>query len=152
MQPFPHHYDVSATALPEGDVELRSARLPALSTATPVEFDGPGDRWSPETLLVAAVADCFMLTFRGVARANRVPWTSIECDVGGTLERVDGVTKFTGFTIRAHVVVPDGVTEDAARRALEKAERTCLITNSLTGSVQLEATVDSMAESAARSR
>jgi organic hydroperoxide reductase OsmC/OhrA len=152
MQAFPHHYDVSAMALPEGDLELRSARLPTLSTAAPVEFDGPGERWSPETLLVAAVADCFTLTFRGVARVNRVAWTSIECDVRGTLERVDGVTKFTAFAIRAHLVVPDGATEEAARRALEKAERTCLITNSLTASVQLEATVDSMAESAARSR
>ena len=152
MQAFPHHYTVTATARPEGDLEVRSARLPMLSTAAPVEFDGPGDRWSPETLLVASVADCFTLTFRGVARASRVAWTSIECDVRGTLERVDGVTKFTAFAIRAHVVVPDDVHEIAVRRALEKAERTCLITNSLTASVQLLATVDSMAESAARSR
>lgn len=152
MQPFPHHYTVTATALPAGDLELRSARLPLLSTAAPAEFDGPGDRWSPETLLVAAVADCFTLTFRGVARVNGVAWASIECDVRGTLERVEGVTKFTAFAIRAHLVLADGASETAARRALEKAERTCLITNSLTASVQLAATVDSMAESAARSR
>jgi organic hydroperoxide reductase OsmC/OhrA len=152
MQAFPHHYDVTVTALPEGELELRSARLPTLSTAAPAEFEGPGNRWSPETLLVGAVADCFTLTFRGVARVNRVAWTSIECDVRGTLERVDGVTKFTSFAIRVHLIIPDGGNEDAARRALEKAERTCLITNSLTASVQLEATVDSMADSAARSR
>lgn len=42
--------------------------------------------------------------------------------------------------------------EDAARRALEKAERTCLVTNSLAARVHLETTVDSIAASAARSR
>jgi len=152
MQAFPHRYDVTAAALPEGDLELRGARLPPLSTAAPVEFDGPGDRWSPETLLVAAVADCYMLTFRGVARASRVTWASLECDVRGTLDRVDGTTKFTAFAIRAHLVIPDGGSEEAARRALEKSEHTCLITNSLTARVHLETTVDSIAASAARSR
>src|SRR6185437_15854167 len=59
MQPFPHRYEVSARASAEGDVTLESYQLPALKSASPAEFGGPGDRWSPETLLVGAVADCF---------------------------------------------------------------------------------------------
>jgi organic hydroperoxide reductase OsmC/OhrA len=38
----------------------------------------PGNAWSPETSLVAAVADCFILTFRGVAQAAKFPWESLE--------------------------------------------------------------------------
>ena len=152
MQTFPHRYDVSAAARPDGDVELRSARLPALSTASPAEFDGPGDRWSPETLLVGAIADCFVLTFRAVARASGLTWTSLQCDARGTLDRVERTPQFTAVAIRAHLVIPDGVSEELARRALEKSERTCLITNSLRASIQLEPVVDSMADSAARSR
>lgn len=142
---------------PRGDcrteeVELRSARLPILSTASPAEFGGPGDRWSPETLLVGSIADCYVLTFRAVATASGVAWTSLECEVRGTLDRVERTPQFSAVVIHAHLIVPDGANEGLARRALEKAERACLITNSLKASVQLEATVDSIAASAARSR
>jgi hypothetical protein len=33
----------------------------------PREFDGRGNQWSPESLLAAALADCFVLSFRAVA-------------------------------------------------------------------------------------
>src|SRR5947207_6979951 len=82
--PFPHVYTVNASATPDSDVELTAARLPFLHSAPPAEFGGPGDRWSPETLLTAAVGDCFLLTFRAVARAAKLPWTALECAVSGT--------------------------------------------------------------------
>jgi organic hydroperoxide reductase OsmC/OhrA len=43
--------------------------VPTLSTATPEEFGGPGDAWSPELLLLGAVESCFLFTFRAVAHA-----------------------------------------------------------------------------------
>jgi organic hydroperoxide reductase OsmC/OhrA len=58
MHPFPHHYYVSAEGNATGAVTLSSPGLATLESAPPVEFDGPGDRWSPETLLVGAIADC----------------------------------------------------------------------------------------------
>ena len=152
MQSYPHCYDVAAAGLPDGDVTLRSARVDVLSTAPPVEFGGPGDRWSPETLLVGAVADCFVLTFRAVARASRLEWDALDCEVRGTLDRVDRLAQFNAFRIRAHLVLPDGVSLDAGRRALQEAERACLISNSLKAGVQLEATVDWIAASAVRRR
>jgi len=142
MQQFPHEYVVTAHATVAGDVALTAYRLPTMSSAPPVEFDGPGDRWSPETLLVAAVGDCFVLTFRAVAGASRLPWTSLRCAVSGTLDRVDRTTQFVKFEIHAHLAVPAGIGAEQARRALEKAERSCLITNSLKAPVHLESTID----------
>ncbi len=72
MREFPHHYAAVATGGPDGDVQLDSGRLAALRSAAPAEFDGPGDRWSPETLVTAALADCFVLTFRGIARFSKL--------------------------------------------------------------------------------
>ena len=118
-----------------------------LRSASPAEFDGPGDRWSPETLLAGAVADCFILTFRAIAKASGVSWISLECEVTATLDRVDRLAQFTHFDMTAHLVVPHGVNADQARHALEKAERTCLISNSLKASTALAATVE-VAESA----
>jgi organic hydroperoxide reductase OsmC/OhrA len=142
MDPFPHRYRVKARGRVTGDVELSAEGLTTLRSASPAEFDGPGDRWSPETLLVGAVADCFILTFRAVARTADLPWASLECDVTGKLERVDRVPQFTRLDIAAHLVVPRGEDAERARRALEKAERACLISSSLKGSIGLDATVE----------
>ena len=141
MQEFPHHYTVSAVAGPEGEASLLSDGLASLPSAAPAEFGGPGDLWSPETLLVAAVADCFVLSFRAIARASKLPWISLNCEVEGILERPDRKTKFTSFTIRASLCVPPDTKQDRAIRILEKAEETCLVTNSMSGEIHLETTV-----------
>ena len=141
MHPYPHMYTVEASASPEGDVPLTSAGLPTLVTAPPAEFDGPGDRWSPETLLVGAVADCFLLSFRGVARANKFAWNTLECSVEGTLNKVEGRTKFTQMVVRATLRVPAGTDEAKAVQLLERAEHVCLISNSLVAERGIESTV-----------
>lgn len=112
-----------------------------MRSAAPVEFGGPGGRWSPESLLVAAVADCFILTFRAIARASKLSWNTLQCDVEGTLARSEGKTRFTEFTIRATLQAPSDVDEEKARRMLDKAEADCLITNSLSSTVHLHTVV-----------
>ena len=141
MKPFPHCYIVAATASPGGDVALTGGRLPTLSSAPPPEFDGPGDRWSPETLVVAAVAGCFVLTFRSIATTSKFSWTTLTCTASGTLDRVDRATQFTGFSVSVSLEIPEGVKEDEAKRLLKRAEQVCLITNSLKASCHLDADV-----------
>ena len=146
MHALPHRYSVTGTGRVTGDIELTAERLAMLQSASPAEFDGPGDRWSPETLLVGAVADCFILTFRAIANASKLSWLALDCDVTGTLDRVDRVTQFTHFDIKAHLVVPKGVDAVVARHALEKAERNCLISSSLKAAAVLDAAVQVAAE------
>lgn len=143
MQNLPHSYHATADAAPDGDIPLASNGLPSLRTASPAEFGGPGDRWSPETLLIGAVADCFILTFRAVAKASKLPWTALHCDITGTLDRVERVTQFTGFDLTARLDVPDGVDRGTAEKALERAEKSCLISSSLKGAVHLHTQVTS---------
>jgi organic hydroperoxide reductase OsmC/OhrA len=141
MHPYPHFYQASATGGPSGSVSVASSSLPLLETTPPPEFDGPGGFWSPETLFCAAVADCFVLTFRGISRAARLDWMRLDCRVEGKLERRDGVTQFTHFTTTATLTVSDDVQAARARSLLEQAERSCLITNSLRGEHTLQADV-----------
>ncbi len=141
MHELPHRYVVSAEAVPDGDVALHAPKLTVLASASPAEFGGPGDRWSPETLLAGAVADCFVLTFRAVARASRLPWTSVECDAVATLDRIDGVIRFSDVALSARLVVPPGTDAERGRRALERAEQNCLVSNSLKASVHLKTEV-----------
>ncbi len=142
MQEYPHHYHVSASGAADGEVTLASPGLADLPSMPPEEFGGPGGYWSPETLLVAAVADCFILSFRGIARASRLEWTHLECSVDGELDKVERVTRFTGFTVRARLVVPADTNTAKAERLLAKAEQVCLVTNSLLADTHLDATVE----------
>jgi uncharacterized OsmC-like protein len=91
---------------------------------------------------VAAVADCFVLTFRAIAAFSRLPWVSLTCEVSGTVDRVDRVTQFTGFDVRARLRVAAGADVEQARRLLTKAEQTCLVTQSLKAAAHLDASVD----------
>jgi peroxiredoxin-like protein len=141
MKPFPHHYLVNASASQKSAVDLDSSGLKTLASAPPSEFDGPGDLWSPETLFVAAVCDCFVLTFRAIANSSRLNWTSLVCDGDGTVDRTNGVTSFTGVQLRARLVIPVGTDEEKATRLLEKAEKACLISNSLKFTPTIEADV-----------
>jgi organic hydroperoxide reductase OsmC/OhrA len=141
MHPFPHRYLINVGAAAEGPVTVSASGVPDLATASPPEFDGPGGAWSPESLLCAAVGDCFILSFRAVARASRLPWTHLSCGVEGTLERVDGVTRFTRFTTQAVLDVPAGTDLAKARTLLDKAEHICLIANSLNAERVLNAEV-----------
>ena len=141
MHPYPHTYHAAATGTASGSVTVTSAEVVDIPSAPPPEFDGPGGVWSPETLLVASIADCFILTFRGVSRAAKFDWEALEARVEGTLERVAGGPQFTRYLTRATLTVPASADVAKARELLERAEKVCLVANSLKGDRHLEATV-----------
>lgn len=137
MQELPHVYTVTANAGNSGEITLESPGVAALPSQPPAEFGGPGDQWSPESLLVAAVADCFVLTFRAIARASKMPYNSLHVVADGILDRVERDMKFTKFRIDANLTVNDDVDAARAERLLHKAEQGCLITNSMTAEIEL---------------
>lgn len=136
MQNLPHHYHATATA--QGElVRVTSPELSQLETAAPVEFGGPGHRWSPETLFTAAIANCFVLTFKAVARASRLRWAGMECDVESVLDRVDNKTQFTEAIVKVRLTVDEADDAERAGMLLQKAEANCLISNSLKTVIKL---------------
>ena len=141
MHPYPHTYVACASAEKTGSVTVGSPELLAFQTAAPPQFDGPGGTWSPETLLCASLADCFILTFRALARAARFEWLQLECRVEGVLERIGQVSQFTHYTTFAKLTVLAGSDRAKARDLLERAEHACLIANSLRGPRALESEV-----------
>jgi peroxiredoxin-like protein len=135
---LPYRYSVSIADGPHPYARLSSSGVPDLRTAAPTDFNGPGDAWSPEQLLLAAVEACFVLTFRAVAAASRLDVTSLSVEAEGTVDRVDGRIRFTEIVLRPRVVVAAGVDPTRLHRALEKAEHACLVSASLGTPVRLE--------------
>lgn len=138
MHPFPHSYQVSAIGESTEAITISAAGLPDLEVDSPPEFDGPGDLWSPETMLVGAVANCFILTWRSFAAHNNLPWADMKVDVTGVLDRVERVTRFTRLELKVQVAVPAGTDLEKTDRLLHRAEAGCLITNSMNAEINLE--------------
>jgi organic hydroperoxide reductase OsmC/OhrA len=131
MKPFPHSYDVSVEARSETEATISAKGLTSLASAPPAEFDGSGNLWSPETLLVGSVADCFILTFKAIAATARFNWTEIHCDGSGVLDRAEGGVRFTRMRLNVRRTLPAGTDKERAQVLLKKAEKGCLYGNSL---------------------
>ena len=141
MHPFPHRYAVDALATPGSSVTVRSPDLEDIQSTAPPEFGGPEGNWSPETLFVAAVADCYALSFRAVANASRFDWSEIDCEAVGVLDRTDEGLWFTHIELQVKLRIPAGGDAGLGTRLLEKAERNCLVSKSLRSETLLRSEV-----------
>lgn len=138
MQDLPHEYYVTAAGKPDGNLDLCVKNVPNMTVAAPIQFGGPGDEWSPEDLLMASIASCFILSFKAISRASKLSWISMECETQGILERIEGKTRFTKVITRAHLMIPATESAESAERLMHKAEQTCLVVNSLSSESALE--------------
>jgi organic hydroperoxide reductase OsmC/OhrA len=142
MEPLPHYYKVASDAAPDSHVCLRSEGVVDILSTAPREFGGSGEHWSPEGLLVAAVADCYILSFKALARASKLDWLAIKCDATGKLDRVDKTNKFTEFELTVALTIETAANRSIAERLLEKAKAICLITNSLNAECVVHARIE----------
>jgi peroxiredoxin-like protein len=138
MKPLPHVYTAQLSSGPDGYSMMSASGLPDLRVAPPRDFDGPGDAWSPEHLLLAAVESCFLFTFQAIARASRLEFTSVRLNGEGTVDRKDGATRFTEIILRPRLGIPAGGDQGKALKLLEKSEKACLVSASLSTSIRLE--------------
>ena len=138
MLNLPHHYSIKVNGAPTGDLIASADHLPYLEICPPLEFGGPGDKWSPEDLLMAAVANCLVLSFRMIAATSKLEWKSIECISEGELDQVDGKMLFTKILSKVRLVILSENDRAKAEKLLYKAEKACLISNSLSAELALE--------------
>lgn len=141
MKPLPHQYQAHLLGGPSGYADVSADGLPTLRMAPPADYDGPGDAWSPEHLLLASVQACLLFTLRAVARLSKVEFTALDVNAEGTVDRDDGVTRFTEIVLHARMTVAPGVERERAQRAVEKAEHACLISASLGTPIRLHAEI-----------
>lgn len=113
-----------------------------INFAAPPEFLGEPGLWTPEHLLVASVATCFLATFRAIAENSKLHVLRLEVEAEGLLEKEEGGFRFTQIVVRPRLAIADAADEERAYRMLEKAERACLISRSLSSHMELQAQVE----------
>jgi len=106
--------------------------------SAPPEFGGQASVWSPEHLLLGAVATCYVSTFRAIAGFSKLTFRAIDVSAEGTIEKQEGGLRFTRITLKPVVTIEREEDRERARKILEKAERGCLVSRSLACQVMLE--------------
>jgi peroxiredoxin-like protein len=129
--------DVEWTGERRGD--LSAPNLPDLEVDAPPEFKGQAGVWTPEHLFVASVNSCFMTTFLAIAENSKLDFVSLRVGAKGKLEKLDGQGfMMTEIILRPRLVLHQASGAERALRILEKAERNCLISNSVKTKIVLQ--------------
>lgn len=139
MSALEHHYACSVTWSGEKKGRLTAPGLPTLEVATPPEFKGHPGIWSPEHLFVAAALSCLMTTFLALAEKARLRLVGFSAGATGRLsQRADSKLAITDIVLRPEITIVDAADEAKAHELIEKAEKYCLISNSMNSAIMLE--------------
>ncbi len=144
MEAHNYHVDVAWSETRKGVMCSRdlSDRSQCFEVATPPEFpNGIPGIWSPEHLFTAAVSSCLMTTFLSIAENSKLDFISFKCPAVGKLEKTEEGFLMTEITLSPEVVVADESLKAKALRVLEKAEKHCLISNSIKSKVVMDPTI-----------
>ena len=121
---------------------LAAPKRTSLEIATPAEFGGHEGIWTPEDLFVAAVNACIMTTFLHFRATAGFEIVEYRCSAEGVMEKTETGLAFTRVTVRPTIVVNSESDRDQAARAIESAEKHCLISNSMKTKVVVEAGIE----------
>lgn len=103
----------------------------AIHFAAPPQFGGLEGRWSPEDLLLCAVAGCFTTTFRALADYSKFEYLDLEVEVEGCVSKAESGYEFSGILIRPKLTLSDPQELPRAELLLEKSKKLCLISRAL---------------------
>lgn len=118
---------------------LSSFGLPDLAISTPPEFKGEAGVWTPEHLFVAAAEICLMATFIGIAELSKLPVAAYRSEARGRLEKPEGKgLQFTEIVISPVIELENLEQQPLAQRVMERAEKTCLVANSMLTAIRVE--------------
>jgi organic hydroperoxide reductase OsmC/OhrA len=88
-------------------------------------------RWSPEDLLLSAVASCFTTTFRALADYSHFQFTDLEVEVRGNVRKADSGYAFDEIVIKPTLTIASEGDRSRADRLLDKAKKLCLVSRAL---------------------
>jgi organic hydroperoxide reductase OsmC/OhrA len=107
------------------------------------ELGGLEGRWTPEQLLLCALAGCFTTTFHDVARAARFDYTDLEVEVEGCVRRNRGTgCNFSEILLRPRLTVASEEQREVGLGLLRRAKAVCMISRAITVPQTLEPAVE----------
>ena len=138
-----HQYNLDLEWVGERKGVLSSPEFPStIEVVTPPEFDkGIAGFWSPEHLFTAAVQSCFMTTFLAIAGFSNLDVLKFNCKATGILEKAEGKYLMTEVILEPELKLKNQDEKEKADKIILKAEKACLISNSIVTKVILKPTI-----------
>jgi peroxiredoxin-like protein len=134
-----YYYSTEIEWIGQRKGDLSAPELPDLIIDAPPEFKGQEGFWTPEHLFVASVNSCFMTTFLAIAENSKLDFVSLRVGAKGKLEKLDGQGfMITEIILRPRLIIHEARNTERALRILQKAERNCLISNSMKTAITLQ--------------
>jgi organic hydroperoxide reductase OsmC/OhrA len=110
---------------------IRAAGKVELPSSADRAFHGDRDRWNPEELLLAALAECHMLSYLHVAVQHGVVVTGYDDEAVGMLAQEGQGGRFTSATLRPVVTLADPAQAELANSLHHEASELCFISQSV---------------------
>jgi peroxiredoxin-like protein len=135
-----HHFELTGTwhGGLMGEGRIASGGLET-KISVPASLQGPGHGSNPEELLLAAASTCYLITLGAILERRGISAAKIELSSVGTVFADKGTLRFQKIVHRPRITLPAGSTEEqieTARTATERAEKACMISQSLRGNVE----------------
>ena len=108
----------------------------AIHFTAPTEFGGLEGRWTPEELLLAAVAGCYTTTVRAIAGAAE--FTDLQVEASGTIRKAESGYTFSQIVVRPTLKIASAEERARALELLQKAEKLCLVGRALGTTLKFE--------------
>jgi len=110
----------------------------AIHFTAPAEFGGLEGRWTPEELLLAAVAGCYTTTVRAIAGAAQFDFTDLQVEASGIIRKADSGYTFAEITLRPNLKIAAPEDRERALDLLQRAEKLCLVSRAIGAPVKFE--------------
>ena len=140
------HYETTLAWAAAKEGHLHAGGKPDITVATPPEFGGPENLWTPEDLLAGAAGACLLTSALHYIERAGVALHSYTSNSAATMEKTRRGLAITGLCIDIAITVRQTADVAPAERALEKAESTCPITGVLSCPVTVNPQIRSLEE------
>ncbi|MGA7473940.1 MAG: OsmC family protein [Candidatus Sulfotelmatobacter sp.] len=98
---------------------------------SPPALGGMDGRWTPEDLLLGAIASSYTTTFRMLAENAKFEHTDLQVEVEGVLKNAATGYSFAEIHVRANLMIADEAERARAVKLLHMAKSLCVVSRAL---------------------
>jgi peroxiredoxin-like protein len=114
----------------------------AIHFTAPTEFGGIEGRWTPEELLLAAIASCYTTTVRAIAGTAKFDFTDLQVEASGMVRKADSGYNFSEIVVRPNLKIASVADRDPALDLLRYAEKLCLVSRAIGTTLKFEPQIE----------
>jgi organic hydroperoxide reductase OsmC/OhrA len=113
----------------------------AIHFTAPTEFGGLEGCWTPEELLLAALAGCLTTTLRAIAGVQ-FSLTDLQVEANGIVRKAASGYSFSEIVVRPTLKIADLSEREQALQILKRAESLCLVARALATPLRFEPEIE----------